>query len=102
VDGWGRDLENVLQELGRRSIQSVLVEGGASVAGAFLSSGLVDKVSFFIAPLIIGGCDASPAVGGTGAEKISDAVRLRDVEIEQHGPDVEITGYPDKGMRNDG
>jgi diaminohydroxyphosphoribosylaminopyrimidine deaminase / 5-amino-6-(5-phosphoribosylamino)uracil reductase len=90
----GRDLENVLKELGRRSIQSVLVEGGASVAGAFLSAGLVDKVSFFIAPLIIGGCDAPVAVGGTGAERISDAVRLRDVEISQHGPDVEITGYP--------
>ncbi|HVG31584.1 MAG TPA: bifunctional diaminohydroxyphosphoribosylaminopyrimidine deaminase/5-amino-6-(5-phosphoribosylamino)uracil reductase RibD [Pyrinomonadaceae bacterium] len=98
----GRDLENVLKELGRRSIQSVLVEGGASVAGAFLSSGLVDKVSFFIAPLIIGGCDAPVAVGGTGAEKISDAVRLRDVEITQHGPDLEITGYPEKGMRAEG
>jgi diaminohydroxyphosphoribosylaminopyrimidine deaminase/5-amino-6-(5-phosphoribosylamino)uracil reductase len=90
----GRDLENILQELGRRSIQSVLVEGGASVAAAFLSAGLVDKVSFFIAPLIIGGCDAPMAVGGTGAEKITDAVRLRDVEIRQHGPDIEITGYP--------
>ena len=98
----GRDLENVLKELGRRSIQSVLVEGGASVAGAFLSAGLVDKVSFFIAPLIIGGCDAAPAVGGTGAERISDAVRLRDVEITQHEPDVEITGYPEKGMRAEG
>jgi diaminohydroxyphosphoribosylaminopyrimidine deaminase/5-amino-6-(5-phosphoribosylamino)uracil reductase len=102
ADGGGRDLENVLKELGRRSIQSVLVEGGASVAGAFLSAGLVDKVSFFIAPLIIGGCDASPAVGGTGAERISDAVRLRDVEITQHEPDLEITGYPEKGMRAEG
>lgn len=102
ADGAGLDLEMVLKELGHRAIQSVLVEGGASVAGAFLSSGLVDKVGFFIAPLIIGGCDAAPAVGGAGAEKISDAVRLRDVEITRHGPDVEITGYPEKGMRDEG
>src|SRR5437763_14664812 len=46
----GRNLERVLQELAGRAIQSVLVEGGANVAGAFIDAGLVDKVSFFIAP----------------------------------------------------
>jgi diaminohydroxyphosphoribosylaminopyrimidine deaminase/5-amino-6-(5-phosphoribosylamino)uracil reductase len=92
--GGTRNLEEVLRELGRRSIQSVLVEGGATVAGAFIDAGLVNKISFFIAPLIIGGCDAPAAIGGTGAERINDAVKLRDVEIKQHGRDVEITGYP--------
>ncbi|HYY59276.1 MAG TPA: bifunctional diaminohydroxyphosphoribosylaminopyrimidine deaminase/5-amino-6-(5-phosphoribosylamino)uracil reductase RibD [Pyrinomonadaceae bacterium] len=90
------DLARVLAELGGRSIQSVLVEGGASVAGAFLDAGLVDKVSFFIAPLIIGGCDAPASVAGTGAQSIADALRLRDVEFKRHGPDMEVTGYPDK------
>lgn len=92
----GRNINDVLTRLGHRSIQSVLVEGGANVAGAFLDAHLVDKVSFFIAPLIIGGCDAPSAVGGTGAQKISDAVRLREVETTQHGPDIEVTGYPIK------
>src|SRR5438270_475966 len=87
----GRDLQRVLQELGRRSIQSVLVEGGANVAGAFLDAGLVDKVSFFIAPIIIGGRDAPAAIGGTGAEKIADAFNLQDVEISQRGHDIEVT-----------
>ena len=91
-----RDFQQVMQELARRSIQSVLVEGGATVAGALLDAKLVDKTSFFIAPLIIGGSDAPAAIGGAGAEHIADAVHLRDVEITQHGSDLEITGYPKK------
>jgi diaminohydroxyphosphoribosylaminopyrimidine deaminase/5-amino-6-(5-phosphoribosylamino)uracil reductase len=90
----GRDVLSVLKELGQRSIQSVLLEGGGSLAGAFIDAGLVDKVTFFIAPLIIGGGDAPSAIGGLGAEKMADALRLRDVEIAQRGEDLEITGYP--------
>jgi diaminohydroxyphosphoribosylaminopyrimidine deaminase/5-amino-6-(5-phosphoribosylamino)uracil reductase len=98
----GRDLLAVLKELVSRSIQSVLVEGGATVAGAFLDACLVDKVSFFIAPVIIGGERAPQAIGGTGAERIADAVSLHDVEITQHGRDVEVTGYTREGMRDEG
>jgi diaminohydroxyphosphoribosylaminopyrimidine deaminase/5-amino-6-(5-phosphoribosylamino)uracil reductase len=89
----GRNLHEVLRELAARSLQSVLVEGGAGVAGAFLDQGLIDKASFFIAPTIIGGRDAPAAIGGKGPEKLADALRLRDIEIHQHGRDVEITGY---------
>ena len=90
----GRNIMQVLEELGRRSIQSVLVEGGAGVAGAFIDAGLVDKITFFIAPLIIGGRQAPGAVGGLGAEKMADALSLEDVEIVQRGADIEVTGYP--------
>jgi len=90
----GRDLRLVLEELGRRSLQSVLVEGGANVAGHFLDAGLVNKVSFFIAPLIIGGREAPAAVGGQGAETLRAALELKDVEITQRGQDIEVTGYP--------
>jgi diaminohydroxyphosphoribosylaminopyrimidine deaminase/5-amino-6-(5-phosphoribosylamino)uracil reductase len=89
----GRDLQSVLRELGRRSIQSVLVEGGAHVAGLFLDAGLIDKASFFIAPIIIGSRDAPAAIGGIGAEKIADAVNLQDVELIRHGRDIEVMGY---------
>jgi diaminohydroxyphosphoribosylaminopyrimidine deaminase / 5-amino-6-(5-phosphoribosylamino)uracil reductase len=89
----GRDLLAILEELGRRSLQSVLVEGGANVAGNFLEAGLVNKISFFIAPLIIGGREAPTAVGGKGAETLRDALELQDVEITQRGRDVEVTGY---------
>jgi len=89
-----RDLKSVLTELGGRAIQSVLVEGGGGVASAFLEVGLVDKVTFFIAPRIIGGSAAPNAIGGTGAERLADAVDLERVEVIQRGADYEITGYP--------
>jgi diaminohydroxyphosphoribosylaminopyrimidine deaminase/5-amino-6-(5-phosphoribosylamino)uracil reductase len=88
------DLAGVLEELGQRSIQSVLVEGGPLLAGLLLEAGLVNKVTFFVAPIIIGSQDALSAVGGPGVEKISESIRLTKVQVRQHGPDVEITGYP--------
>lgn len=93
----GRDLSILLKELGSRSIQSLLIEGGAGVAGRFLDAGLVDKVTAFIAPMIIGGRAAPNAIGGDGAEMIADALHLRDVEVIQRDQDVEMTGYISKG-----
>jgi diaminohydroxyphosphoribosylaminopyrimidine deaminase/5-amino-6-(5-phosphoribosylamino)uracil reductase len=90
----GRNLFGVLQELGRRDLQSVLVEGGTEIAGAFCDAKLIDKVSFFIAPIVIGGRDAPTAIGGHGAQVLASAMRLRDVEIIKHGEDLEICGYP--------
>ena len=91
-----RDLAAVLNELGKRELQSLLLEGGGTVAGAFLDARLVNKVTFFIAPMIIGGREATIAVAGTGAEKIADAFQLENVEVVQRGRDVEVTGYPTK------
>ena len=70
------------------------MEGGANVAGALLDAGLVDKVTFFIAPRLIGGREAPSAIGGPGVERLSEAIDLEDVEIVQRGSDFEITGYP--------
>jgi len=88
------DLASVLQELGNRSIQSVLVEGGPLLAGLILEACLVNKVTFFVAPIIIGSQDAPSAIGGSGVEKVAEAPQLDLLEIRQHGRDVEITGYP--------
>ena len=93
--GGARDPARVLAHLKRHELQSVLVEGGATAAGLFLDSGLVDKFSFFVAPVVVGGVAARPAVGGLGAARIADAARLRDVELTRHGEDFEITGYPE-------
>lgn len=90
----GRDLAMILDELGKREIQSLLVEGGANVAGKFLDAGLVDKISFFIAPKIIGGRDAPGTIGGRGVEKLAEGIELQDVKVTQRGQDVEFTGYP--------
>ena len=91
------DLKSILKELGARSIQSVLVEGGPSLAALLLEANLVNKVTFFVAPMLIGGQDAPSAIAGAGAERIADAMRLQNIEVRQHGDDVEITGYPSHG-----
>jgi diaminohydroxyphosphoribosylaminopyrimidine deaminase/5-amino-6-(5-phosphoribosylamino)uracil reductase len=88
------DLVAVLKELGSRSIQSVLVEGGSTVAGNFVDARLVNKVTFFIAPKIIGGADAPSAVGGRGVERMAEAFELENVTVTQRGKDIEVTGYP--------
>jgi diaminohydroxyphosphoribosylaminopyrimidine deaminase/5-amino-6-(5-phosphoribosylamino)uracil reductase len=90
----GRDVLQVLEELGHRSIQSVLVEGGGGIAGAFIDAAMVNKFTFFVAPVIIGGREAPTAVAGLGVEQMADALRLEEVEITLRGADVEVSGYP--------
>lgn len=84
----------VLRELADRSLQSVLLEGGAATAGKFVDAGLVNKVTFFVAPKIVGGVGAPGAIGGSGVEKMADALELEDVAVVQRGKDLEISGYP--------
>ena len=97
------DLLGVLQELGSRSLQSVLVEGGAAIAGEFIDARLVNKITFFIAPKVIGGVEAPSAVGGRGAELLADALELERTTIFQRGNDIEVTGYPRiKGPADEG
>ncbi|MGD9628099.1 MAG: bifunctional diaminohydroxyphosphoribosylaminopyrimidine deaminase/5-amino-6-(5-phosphoribosylamino)uracil reductase RibD [Pyrinomonadaceae bacterium] len=94
VEGGARNLPVVLDELRRREIQSVLVEGGTEVAGAFVDARLVDKLTFMCAPIVVGGPDAPVAIGGKGAGDLSDVLRLEDAEVTRHGDNIEITGYP--------
>lgn len=94
VEGGARNLEAVLNELYKLDIQSVLVEGGTGVAGAFVDARLVDKVTLICAPIIIGGSDAPMAIGGKGASSLAEAMRLENITVTPYGNDIEITGYP--------
>lgn len=96
----GRDLAGVLGELKKRNIQSVLVEGGSEIAGAFCDARLVDKLTFIASPTVIGGRDAPVAIGGAGADSLAAAIRLTDISIGRLGDDIEITGYPQ--LRDEG
>ncbi|MEO8572348.1 MAG: bifunctional diaminohydroxyphosphoribosylaminopyrimidine deaminase/5-amino-6-(5-phosphoribosylamino)uracil reductase RibD [Pyrinomonadaceae bacterium] len=91
-----RNLHAVLSALRQRDIQSILVEGGTEVAGAFRDSDLIDKLSLMIAPRIIGGTTAPLAFGGRGASSIEEAAMLTDISVTRHGRDIEITGYPSR------
>ena len=88
------DLRQLLVRLGKENFDSLLIEGGGETAAAFLEAGLVDKVSFFIAPIILGGRDSVPAIGGEGAAHIAYALRLIDMEITRVDEDLLVTGYP--------
>ena len=88
------DLSKILKELVDRSLTSVLIEGGAGLAGEFVDAGLVNKVTFFVAPKLVGGTGAPSAIGGMGVEKMADALELERVSVVQRGSDLEITGYP--------
>jgi diaminohydroxyphosphoribosylaminopyrimidine deaminase/5-amino-6-(5-phosphoribosylamino)uracil reductase len=90
------NLEAVLDELGRHELTSLLVEGGSEVNGAFIERGLADKLTFFLAPKIIGGRDAIPAIGGAGFDALRDALELTEMTISRRGEDVEITAYPQR------
>jgi diaminohydroxyphosphoribosylaminopyrimidine deaminase/5-amino-6-(5-phosphoribosylamino)uracil reductase len=96
VASWNKrpDLRAVLAELGGRQLTSLLVEGGAEVAASFIEQRLVDKVTFFIAPKIIGGRDALSGIGGSGIAELHDALELEEVEVVRRGGDWEFTGYP--------
>ncbi len=94
VEGGPRDLASVLDALRERQLTSVLVEGGAAVAGSFLDARLIDKFTFFIAPVVIGGVSSRSSIGGKGAESIAASVKLKDVSVSESGPDILVTGYP--------
>jgi diaminohydroxyphosphoribosylaminopyrimidine deaminase / 5-amino-6-(5-phosphoribosylamino)uracil reductase len=93
-----RDLVSILKTLAKRSLTSVLVEGGATLAGSFVDAGLVDKVTFFVSPKIIGGRDAPGPIAGSGADVVRHALKLKEVQTVQRGEDIEITGYPERTL----
>ena len=91
------DLAGLVRELGRRGMTSLFIEGGGTVLGSMFDLGLIDKVVGFVAPMIIGGASAPGPVGGLGADRMADALRLHRVKILRFGDDIAITGYTRDG-----
>ncbi|MBC7326502.1 bifunctional diaminohydroxyphosphoribosylaminopyrimidine deaminase/5-amino-6-(5-phosphoribosylamino)uracil reductase RibD [bacterium] len=87
------DVREMLKELGKRGIASLLVEGGGETSASFLESGVVDKIFFFFAPLIIGGRDAKTSVEGKGCQNLKDAIRLKKLKIRKIGEDFLVEAY---------
>ena len=82
---------HALDELGAREVQSLLLEGGPHLAGAFLEAGELDEARIFVAPLLLGGAKAKTAVEGIGVEQIAGGARALAVEAERIEDDVLIT-----------
>ncbi|RLB73079.1 MAG: bifunctional diaminohydroxyphosphoribosylaminopyrimidine deaminase/5-amino-6-(5-phosphoribosylamino)uracil reductase RibD [Deltaproteobacteria bacterium] len=85
-------LKPLWQELGRRNIQQLLLEGGAKLAAAAVKNGLIDRLVVFVAPKIVGGSSGFGIFSGAGCAKMIDAVVLQDVNYQHSGEDLMITG----------
>jgi diaminohydroxyphosphoribosylaminopyrimidine deaminase / 5-amino-6-(5-phosphoribosylamino)uracil reductase len=90
----GKSLRSVLKDLGKRSVTSVLIEGGGQVLGQALDARLIDKVQIYLGPILTGG--PVIAFSGYGAQSTSNAIRLGDVSYKRIGENVCITAYPKK------
>jgi diaminohydroxyphosphoribosylaminopyrimidine deaminase/5-amino-6-(5-phosphoribosylamino)uracil reductase len=87
--GPGRvDINGLLEHLGRERRTNILVEGGAEVLGALVDAQAIDEAHVFIAPLLLGG--GRSALAGTGPERLADALRLTDAEVQAVGNDVYV------------
>ncbi len=89
----GLDLKALLAELYARHVISLLLEGGPTLAGAFIHADLVDRVIGYVAPALIGG-GGSPALAGPGAATIADTRRLTLDDITRIGPDLRLVARP--------
>jgi diaminohydroxyphosphoribosylaminopyrimidine deaminase/5-amino-6-(5-phosphoribosylamino)uracil reductase len=85
-------LDALLEELGRRRMTNVLVEGGSRLLGTYFDLRAVDEVHVFIAPKIAGGASALGPIGGAGIERMAEALRLADIAMEELEGDMYIHG----------
>ncbi len=74
-------------------VQVLLLEGGGELAANALACGIVNKVYFYIAPIIIGGRNSASVVAGDAPATLADAIHLRDVSIRHLGSDICYSGY---------
>ncbi|MGH9180645.1 MAG: bifunctional diaminohydroxyphosphoribosylaminopyrimidine deaminase/5-amino-6-(5-phosphoribosylamino)uracil reductase RibD, partial [Acidimicrobiales bacterium] len=84
----------VLDELGRRGVLQVLIEGGATVASQFHAAGLVDRYVLYLAPALLGGEGGRPLFAGPGAATLAGAWRGRIVEVARLGDDLRVELEP--------
>jgi diaminohydroxyphosphoribosylaminopyrimidine deaminase/5-amino-6-(5-phosphoribosylamino)uracil reductase len=85
------DLADLCAHLLALEVHGLLVEGGSRLSGAFLDAGLVDRVAFFIAPMLLGGATAVTAIAGEG-RSLPEAWRLERVSVTPVGEDWLVEG----------
>lgn len=90
-NGWA-NLRALMQELGRRGILSVLLEGGSTLNASALRERIVDRVLIFLAPKIIGGEKVPGMIGGEGSLRIKDAHPVKVLKVKRIGPDLMVEG----------
>ncbi len=87
------DLRHLKQLLGAMFIDSVMIEGGSTIAFSALQQGIADKVVTFIAPKLLGGTKAPTPVGGKGIRRMEEAIQLKRMNYRKIGVDIMVEGY---------
>lgn len=86
-------LAEELQKLASEGVQTLLLEGGPTLAGAFLEAGLIDKLLVFISPKLAGGDDAPGLFGGAAVTSVAAMLPLMRLEARPIGEDVLLSAY---------
>ena len=86
-------LGELLDELGRRRMTNVLVEGGQQLLGSLFDAGQLDEAHIFIAPKLVGGSQAFSPVGGSGAETLAQAWHMDRPVVKHLGDDLYVSGH---------
>ncbi|MFC4556774.1 bifunctional diaminohydroxyphosphoribosylaminopyrimidine deaminase/5-amino-6-(5-phosphoribosylamino)uracil reductase RibD [Virgibacillus kekensis] len=89
-------VEHVLQELGKRNVMSLFVEGGATVNGSFLESRRINQLVTYMAPKLIGGKLSPTSIGGEGFASMAETLSLEITQVEMIGSDLKIVAEPGK------
>jgi len=87
------DLAYLIRKLGERGIDSILLEGGSTLNFSAIQEGIVDKVYSFISPKMFGGDNAITPVGGSGFEKVDEAITLNIKNVKRFDEDLMIEAY---------
>jgi diaminohydroxyphosphoribosylaminopyrimidine deaminase / 5-amino-6-(5-phosphoribosylamino)uracil reductase len=83
-------LASLMEALGKRDVQNVLIEGGPTLAMSAVEEGVVDRLVLYLAPKLVGGAGAPGVLGGFGVKEISEAIPLSIRWIERIGEDVKV------------
>ena len=84
-------MRELMERAGREKIDSILVEGGGTILEALFADHLIDEVTAFIAPKVIGGATAKTPIEGAGIDLMRDALLLHPTQVQQLGPDIAVT-----------
>ncbi len=85
-------VRGALDLMGERELQSLLVEGGAGLAAVMLQAEVIDRVTWMLAPMVIGGTGAPGAVADPGFATLESAPRVDGIAVERIDDDVAISG----------
>jgi len=85
------DLKDLMKQLGKKEIASVMIEGGSQLNSSAIKERIADKLLIFTAPKLIG--NGLGAVGNLGVTKIDKAVKLKNIEMKKVGKDILLEAY---------